>query len=458
MQDRAEHRLPPQNLEAEMSVLGGVLLENEALNRALEVLRPEDFYREAHRKIFAALITLSERNEPADLVTLTAVLKNRDALEEVGGSSYLSTLVDFVPTAANISYYCKIVKEKAISRELIKVATEIASKGYEGGEVEASLDWAEGEIFKIANMKSRPSVFATKDIVKETIKTIEKLYDRKELITGVPTGFADIDNMTSGLQGGDLVIIAARPSMGKTAFCLNLVEHAAMHSKQPIPSIVFSLEMSKEQLVQRLLCSVARIEAGRVRTGKLAQSEFPTLVNAAGIIAEAPIYIDDTPAISVLEVRAKARRLKAEKNIGLIVVDYLQLMTGKNTESRQQEISEISRSLKALAKELNLPVIALSQLNRSLESRTDKRPILADLRESGAIEQDADVIMFLYRETVYCDACRRRDNSCTENHERSAEVIIGKQRNGPLGIEQLTFLGEFTRFESRSRRNDDYIA
>ncbi|MBE0576277.1 MAG: replicative DNA helicase [Desulfuromonadales bacterium] len=441
-----------------MSVLGGVLLENEALNRALEVLRPEDFYREAHRKIFAALITLSERNEPADLVTLTAVLKNRDALEEVGGSSYLSTLVDFVPTAANISYYCKIVKEKAISRELIKVATEIASRGYEGGEVEASLDWAEGEIFKIANMKSRPSVFATKDIVKETIKTIEKLYDRKELITGVPTGFTDLDNMTSGLQGGDLVIIAGRPSMGKTAFCLNLVEHAAMHATQPIPSIVFSLEMSKEQLVQRLLCSVARIEAGRVRTGKLAQSEFPTLVNAAGIIAEAPIYIDDTPAISVLEVRAKSRRLKAEKNIGLIVVDYLQLMTGKNTESRQQEISEISRSLKALAKELNLPVIALSQLNRSLESRTDKRPILADLRESGAIEQDADVIMFLYRETVYCDACKRRDNSCTENHERSAEVIIGKQRNGPLGIEQLTFLGEFTRFESRSRRNDDYTA
>ncbi len=458
MQNRAEHRLPPQNLEAEMSVLGGVLLENEALNRALEVLRPEDFYREAHRKIFAALITLSERNEPADLVTLTAVLKNRDALEEIGGSSYLSTLVDFVPTAANISYYCKIVKEKAISRELIKVATEIASRGYEGGEVEASLDWAEGEIFKIANMKSRPSVFATKDIVKETIKTIENLYDRKELITGVPTGFTDLDNMTSGLQGGDLVIIAGRPSMGKTAFCLNLVEHASMHATKPIPAIVFSLEMSKEQLVQRLLCSVARIEAGRVRTGKLAQSEFPTLVNAAGVIAEAPIYIDDTPAISVLEVRAKSRRLKAEKNIGLIVVDYLQLMTGKNTESRQQEISEISRSLKALAKELNLPVIALSQLNRSLESRTDKRPILADLRESGAIEQDADVIMFLYRETVYCDACKRRDNSCTENHERSAEVIIGKQRNGPLGIEQLTFLGEYTRFESRSRRNDDYVA
>ncbi len=458
MPDRTEHRLPPQNLEAEMSVLGGILLENEALNRALEHLRPEDFYREVHSKIFNALIALSDRSEPADLVTLTAMLKEQGTLEEVGGSSYLSTLVDFVPTAANISYYCKIVKEKSIARELIKVATEIAGRGYEGGEVDASLDWAEGEIFKIANMKSRPSFFATKDIVKDTIKAIEKLYDRKELITGVPTGFTDLDNMTSGLQPGDLVIVAGRPSMGKTAFCLNLVENATMHASTPVPAAIFSLEMSKEQLVQRLLCSVARIDASRVRNGKLAQSEFPTLVNAAGVIAEAPIYIDDTPAISVLELRAKSRRLKQEKNLGLIIVDYLQLMQGSNPESRQQEISEISRSLKALAKELKVPVIALSQLNRSLESRTDKRPILADLRESGAIEQDADVIMFLYREAVYCDACKKRDNSCDKGHERNAEVIVGKQRNGPLGVEQLTFLGEYTRFESQSRRDDDYAA
>jgi replicative DNA helicase len=278
------------------------------------------------------------------------------------------------------------------------------------------------------------------------------------LITGVPTGFTDLDNMTSGLQGGDLIIIAGRPSMGKTAFCLNLVEYATMHADKPITSAVFSLEMGKEQLVQRMLCSVARIDASRVRNGKLAQSEFPTLVNAAGVIAEAPIFIDDTPAITVLELRAKARRLKQEHNLGLIVVDYLQLMQGSNPESRQQEISEISRSLKALAKELNVPVIALSQLNRSLESRTDKRPILADLRESGAIEQDADVIMFLYRESVYCDACKKRDNSCNEGHERNAEVIVGKQRNGPLGVEQLTFLGEYTRFESQSRRDDDYAA
>lgn len=458
MSEHIEHRLPPQNLEAEMSVLGGVLLQNEALNKALEVLRPDDFYRDAHKKIFAGLIELSDRNEPADLVTLTAVLKEQGALDSIGGGAYLSSLVDFVPTAANISYYCNLVKEKAIARELIRVSTEIAGRGYEGGKVEATLDWAETAIFKIANMKSRPSFYATRDIVKDAIRAIERLYDRKELITGVPTGFTDLDNLTAGFQAGDLVIVAARPSMGKTAFCLNLVEHAAMHAGEPVPSVVFSLEMSKEQLVQRLLCSVARIEANRVRNGKLAQSEFPTLVNAAGLIAEAPIYIDDTPSISVLELRAKARRLKSEKKIGLIVVDYLQLMTGSNTESRQQEISEISRSLKALAKELSVPVIALSQLNRALENRTDKRPILADLRESGAIEQDADVILFLYREAVYCEACKNRDKTCDKNHERQAEVIVGKQRNGPLGTESLTFLGEYMRFESQSPRRDTYAA
>ncbi|PLX89854.1 MAG: replicative DNA helicase [Desulfuromonas sp.] len=462
MPELTEHRLPPQNLEAEMSVLGGILLENEALHLALEYLRSEDFYREPHRKIFTALIKLSERNEPADLVTLTSILKESASLDEVGGSTYLGQLVDFVPTAANIGYYCRLVKEKAIARELIRVATEIAGRGYDGGEIEPALDWAEGEIFKIANMKAKRSFYKTGDIVKDTIKTIETLYGREELITGVPTGFQDIDTMTSGLQKGDLIIVAGRPSMGKTAFCLNLVEHAAIRVAKPIPAAVFSLEMSKEQLVQRLLCSVARIEASRVRNGRLAQSEFPTLVMAAGVISEAPIYIDDTPAITVLELRAKARRLKAEvKDLGLIVVDYLQLMQGSraaSSENRQQEISEISRSLKALAKELDVPVIALSQLNRSLESRTDKRPALADLRESGAIEQDADVIMFLYRESVYCDACRKRDNSCDKDHERKAEVIIGKQRNGPLGTETLIFLGEYTRFESSSKRSDHYVA
>lgn len=439
-----------------MSVLGGILLENEALNKALEILRPDDFYRESHRKIFSALIELANRGEPADLVTLTAALQQAGALDAVGGSSYLATLVDFVPTAANITYYCRLVKEKSISRHLIRVATEIATRGYEGGEVEKSLDWAEKSIFEITGMKTRPSYFATRDILKDTFKTIEKLFERKELVTGVPTGFTDLDTMTAGLQPGDLVIIAARPSMGKTAFILNLVEYAAVYSESKTPTIIFSLEMSKESLVQRMLCSISRVDASRLRTGHLGESDWPKLTNGAGLLSEAPIYIDDTPAISVLELRAKARRLKAEKNLGLIVVDYLQLMQGHNAENRQQEISEISRSLKALAKELSVPVVALSQLNRSLENRTDKRPIMADLRESGAIEQDADVIMFIFRESVYCDACKKRDGTCDKGHEKNAEVIIGKQRNGPIGTVNLTFRGEYTRFENQSRREPGY--
>jgi replicative DNA helicase len=305
-------------------------------------------------------------------------------------------------------------------------------------------------------MKTRPSYFATRDILKDTFKTIEKLFERKELVTGVPSGFTDLDTMTAGLQPGDLVIIAARPSMGKTAFILNLVEYAAVHSQSKAPTIIFSLEMSKESLVQRMLCSISKVDASRLRTGHLGESDWPKLTNGAGLLSEAPIYIDDTPAISVLELRAKARRLKAEKNLGLIVVDYLQLMQGHNAENRQQEISEISRSLKALAKELSVPVVALSQLNRSLENRTDKRPVMADLRESGAIEQDADVIMFIYRETVYCEACKKRDGSCDKGHEKDAEIVIGKQRNGPIGTVHLTFRGEYTRFENQSKREPGY--
>ena len=456
MSDIPSHRLPPQSLEGEMSVLGGVLLENEALNKALEILRPDDFYRDSHRKIFSALIDLANRGEPADLVTLTAALQQGGSLEAVGGSSYLATLVDYVPTAANITYYCKLVKEKSISRHLIRVATEIATRGYEGGEVEKSLDWAEKSIFEITGMKTRPSYFATRDILKDTFKTIEKLFERKELVTGVPTGFTDLDTMTAGLQPGDLVIVAGRPSMGKTAFILNMVEYAAVHYQSKAPTIIFSLEMSKESLVQRMLCSISKVDASRLRTGHLGESDWPKLTNGAGLLSEAPIYIDDTPAISVLELRAKARRLKAEKNLGLVVVDYLQLMQGHNAESRQQEISEISRSLKALAKELSVPVVALSQLNRSLENRTDKRPIMADLRESGAIEQDADVIMFVYREAVYCEACKKRDGSCDKGHEKDAEIVIGKQRNGPIGTVHLTFRGEYTRFENQSKRETGY--
>ncbi|WP_051092374.1 replicative DNA helicase [Geopsychrobacter electrodiphilus] len=448
------HRMPPQNLEAEMSVLGGVLLENEALNRALEHLVADDFYRRGHQLIFGAMIALSNRNEPADLVTLSAQLRTQKMLEEAGGSGYLATLVDYVPTAANIQYYCKLVKEKSIARKLISVSTDIATSGYEGGDMEVVLDRAEKAIFEIAENRIRPSYFPVRDILKDTFRNIEQLYERKELVTGVPTGYTDLDKMTAGLQPGDLLIVAGRPSMGKTAFALNLVEYATTHPEKKIPAVVFSLEMSKEQLVQRLLCSVAKVDAGRLRTGNLGESDWPKLTMAAGQLSETQLFIDDTPAISVLELRSKARRLKAEHGLGLIVVDYLQLMRGSSTENRQQEISEISRSLKALAKELSLPVVALSQLNRSLESRTDKRPMMSDLRESGAIEQDADVIMFVYREAVYCEDCKSREKTCEQGHEKDAEVIIGKQRNGAIGTVHLTFRGEFTRFENQAKRTD----
>lgn len=456
MSEVKTHRLPPQNLEAEMSVLGGILLENEALNRALEMLSPDDFYRASHRKIFKALIRLSDKNEPADLVTLTSELKARQELDDAGGSSYLGTLVDYVPTAANISYYCKLVKEKSVARKLIEVSTEIATRGYDGGDMEEILDQAEKSIFEISENRTRPSYYPVRDILKDTFRSIEKLYERKELVTGLPTGYHDLDKMTAGLQPSDLIIIAARPSMGKTAFILNIVEYAATHAEVPVPAVIFSLEMSKEQLVQRMLCSLAKVDAGRLRTGHLGESDWPKLTMAAGQLNETQIFIDDTPAISVLELRSKARRLKAEHGLGLIVVDYLQLMRGNNPESRQQEISEISRSLKALAKELSVPVIALSQLNRSLESRTDKRPMMADLRESGAIEQDADVIMFIFREAVYCEECKSREKTCEKGHEKDAEIIIGKQRNGPIGTVHLTFRGEFTRFENQARRDDGY--
>lgn len=456
MSETQSHRLPPQNLEAEMSVLGGVLLENEALNRALEHLTPADFYRESHRKIFNAFLLLSDKSEPADLVTLTAVLKDRGELDDVGGSSYLATLVDYVPTAANIAYYCRLVKEKSVARKLIEVSTDIATSGYDGGDMEEILDKAEKSIFEISENRSRPSYFPVRDILKDTFKSIEKLYERKELVTGVPTGYTDLDKMTAGLQPSDLIIVAGRPSMGKTAFALNLVEHATTNADRPVPAVIFSLEMSKEQLVQRMLCSLAKVDAGRLRTGHLGDSDWPKLTMAAGHLNETELYIDDTPAISVLELRSKARRLKAEHGLGLIIVDYLQLMRGSNPESRQQEISEISRSLKALAKELSLPVVALSQLNRSLESRTDKRPMMADLRESGAIEQDADVIMFVYREAVYCEDCKNREKTCDKGHDKDAEIIIGKQRNGPIGTVHLTFRGEFTRFENQARREEEY--
>src|SRR5512136_404619 len=449
-------KLPPQSIEAEMSILGGILLENDAINRVLDVLVPDDFYRESHRKIMRAMISLNEHREPCDLITLTTVLKRKGELEEVGGGAYLATLVDYVPTAANIAYYCRIVKEKGLTRRLISAATDIVTSGYDDHmEVAELLDNAQKVIFEISENKLRPAFFPVSAVLKDTIKNIELLYEKKEHITGVPTGFVDVDDKTAGFQRGDLIIIAGRPSMGKTAFALNIAQYASLHSDQKVPAAIFSLEMSKEQLVTRLLCSEARIDASRLRTGHLIDNDWEKLARGAGKLHEARIFIDDSPAISVLEMRAKCRRLKAEHNIGLIIVDYLQLMRGgANPESRQQEISEISRSLKALAKELDVPVVALSQLNRGLENRTDKRPMMSDLRESGAIEQDADLIMFVYRETVYCEKCKNRDLECDENHEHKAEIIIGKQRNGPTGTVNLTFLGEYTRFENQTQRNE----
>lgn len=438
MDETIRHKVPPQNIEAEQSVLGGILIENSALNRVLEILTHEDFYRDCHQRIFQALVDLSEKNEPADLITLTNKLKNSNLLDEVGGPSYLASLIDMVPTAANIEYYARIVKEKATLRKLIDVATQIITQSYrDGGDIDGFLDEAEQAIFRISEHKVRPSFYPMKEVVKESFKTIEKLYEKKELITGVPSGFKDLDRMTAGFQNSDLIIVAGRPSMGKTSYCLDIARYAALETG--IPVAIFSLEMSKEQLALRMLCSEARVEAQKLRTGFLKESDWPKLTLAAGNLADAPIFVDDSPAMSILELRAKARRLKADRNLGLIIIDYLQLMRGRGRfERREQEISEISRSLKALAKELSVPVIAISQLSRRTEERPRQRPQLADLRESGAIEQDADVILFVYREEVY-----REDPA----NEGVAEIIIGKQRNGPTGTIKLAFQKEFTTFK-----------
>jgi replicative DNA helicase len=450
MADEQLRKVPPQSIEAEESVLGGILLDNNALDRAIELIIAEDFYREAHRRIFRAIIDLSERHEPVDLVTLSDALRSRNELQDIGGAAYLAELAERVPTAANVAYYARIVKDKAILRSLISTTTEIALKSYEApSDVESFLDEAEHQIFQLSERKTRPSFFRVRDIVVESMKAVEQLYERQELVTGVPSGFVDLDKKTAGLQPGDLVIVAGRPSMGKTAFALNIAQYAALEAKSGVA--VFSLEMSKEQLVLRMLCSEARVDQSKVRAGFAAQRDYPKLAIAAERLSETPIYIDDTPALSVLELRAKARRLKREReaNLGLVIVDYLQLMRGHATDSREQEISSISRSLKALAKELSLPVIALSQLNRAVESRADKRPLMADLRESGAIEQDADVIMFLYRPWVY---------DPKNADEREAEVIIAKQRNGPTGTVPLTFFAEYTRFDNRAQDEVDYPA
>ncbi len=442
--DASLHKLPPQNLEAEQSVLGGILLDNPALNTVLEALTPADFYSDAHRKIFKAIIDLSERSEPCDLITLSNILKDQKRIDQVGGTAYLASLVDNVASAANISYYVKIIKEKSVLRRLIGSATEILNKSYDAGmDVDDILDEAEHAIFEISENKIRPAFHPIREIIRESFKTIERLYDKKELITGVATGFERLDELTSGLQNSDLIIIAGRPSMGKTAFALNIAQYAALEAGVPVA--IFSLEMAREQLATRMLSAEARVDSQRLRKGFLGETDWPKLTTAAGRLSDAPIYIDDTPAITVMEMKAKSRRLKADAGLGLVVLDYLQLMRGSSfKDSREQEISEISRSLKALAKELSLPVIALSQLNRKVEDRTNRRPQMADLRESGAIEQDADVIAFIYRDEVY--------NRSDDNPEKGmAEIIIGKQRNGPTGIVKLAFQEKYTRFENLAR-------
>jgi len=434
-------KIPPQNIEAEQAVLGSILLKEDNFGSVLEILQPQDFYKDGHRLIFEIMIDLFERSEPQDVLTVSNLLRDKNRLDESGGPMYLATLTSIVPVTANIVSYAKIIREKSILRRLIQVNTEIAARCYEEqNDIDNLVDEAEQAIFDIAGKKGGQNFTSIKSIVPDAFATVEQLYKRKELITGVPTGYSQIDKMTAGLQSSDLIIIAARPSMGKTSLAMNIAQHAALIEK--IGVAVFSLEMSKEQLAMRLLSSVGRIDSQRIRTGKLLNDDWPKLTRAVGMLEEGPIFIDDTPAISVLEMRAKIRRLASQHEIGLIVVDYLQLMRGRgNIENRTQEISEISRSLKALAKEHKVPVIALSQLNRGLESRTDKRPLMSDLRESGAIEQDADVICFIYRDEIY--------NRSEDNPDKGlAEIIIGKQRNGPTGAVKLTFIKEFTMFEN----------
>ncbi len=433
-------RVPPQALEAEMSVLGAMLLEKEAIGRATEVLDASCFYRDSHRKIFEAILSLYDRNESPDLITLTEELRKRGQLEGVGGAAYISSLLDSVPTAANVEYHANIVLEKGVLRKLIEVATELVQRGYEASDSSGQLiDRAEELIFGINDPRMKRGFVSLKSLLPRAVDVIQEVFDNKRAVTGIPTGFLDMDKMTAGFQKADLIIVAGRPSMGKTSLAMNIAEFAAV--KERLPVGIFSLEMSKEQLVMRMLSSQARIPAHRLRTGYLRPEEWQSLAMAAGVLSEAPLFIDDTPAISVMEMRAKARRLKKEQGLAMIVVDYLQLARGySNPESRQQEISQISRSLKALAKELEIPIVALSQLSRAVEQREDKRPMLSDLRESGAIEQDADLVVFIFREEFY------RPNK--EEVRGVAEVIIGKHRNGPTGTVRLAWIGELARFES----------
>ena len=439
-------KIPPQDIEAEQAVIGSMLTDGEAVNIAIESLKTEDFYREDHKLIYEAITHIYNRAEPIDIITLKAELTTMGKLEAVGGLEYLASLPDKVPTTTNVSRYVKIVEDKSMLRNLIKTADEIKESGYDEQEaIEDIMDNAERSIFNIMEKKNAKGYTSIKDILVSSFNQLEELYNRKEYITGVPSGFTDLDRRTAGFHGSELILIAARPAMGKTAFALNIATHAAVRGD--IPVAVFSLEMSKEQLGNRILCSEALVDSNKIRTGELNEEEWGKLAQTSGELSNAKIFVDDTPGLNVMEIRARSRKLKLEKGIGLIVIDYLQLITGnaRRGGSREQEIAEISRSLKILAKELEVPVIALSQLSRAVEARPDHRPMLSDLRESGSIEQDADIVMFIYRDDYY-----------NEDSEKKgiAEVIIAKQRSGSTGTVELAWLPSYTKFANLERYRD----
>ena len=440
-------KVPPHSLQAEQAVLGGLMLDNSSWDAVADRVTEEDFYRRNHRLIFRGIAQLAERNDPFDAITLSEWLEQNRLLEDTGGLAALGRLAQDTPSAANIQAYADIVRENSIMRQLIEVGNKIANSAFatEGRDSSALLDHAESLVFEIAERgkRGRRGFRDIRSLLGAAVDRIDKLFQQDDPITGVPTGFTDIDEMTAGLQPADLVIVAGRPSMGKTTLAMNFAENAAIKHKLPVA--IFSMEMPGEQLALRMMSSLGHIDQHKVRTGKLDDDDWPRLTSAVSLLDSAPLFIDDTPALSPIELRARARRLKREHDLGLVIIDYLQLMQVAGTrENRATEISEISRNLKALAKELNVPVIALSQLNRSLEQRTDRRPVMSDLRESGAIEQDADVIMFIYRDEVYNEESPQKG---------LAEVIIGKQRNGPVGTRLLTFRGQFTRFENYAADN-----
>ena len=435
-------RIPPHSVESEQSILGSILLDKDAIITVTETIQPEDFYKEAHKIIYECMLKLNSKNEPIDLITLTEELKKQDSLENIGGISYITSLSTIVPTTTNVKYYADIVKEKSVLRKLIKVSNDILNSGYDNSvKVEEILEQAEKKIFDISQEKSSEDFKSINSVLMDTYDMIEKLYTNKEEITGITTGFDDLNKKINGLQRTDLILVAARPAMGKTAFSLNLVQNAALKGNASVA--VFSLEMSKEQLVQRMLSAQSNVELKKIKTGNLDENDWPRIIDAMSVLSNANIYIDDTPGIKMSELRSKCRKLKIEKGLDFVLIDYLQLMEGEgNNESRQQEIAKISRSLKIIAKELNCPVVALSQLSRAPEQRSDHRPMLSDLRESGSIEQDADIVMFLYRDEYYHPDSERKN---------IGEIIISKNRHGETGSVELVWLGEIQKFANKAR-------